>query len=131
MLCGRFVVARLHLDALMNVSGTKEALELLQNVPVGVERTYEKTMQRISKASNPKCMNLALCSLLWITFSRRILVLSELQEVIAIMINPKLNNSQKLARGLPEKESIISACAGLIEIDENTMELRLIRKSST
>lgn len=126
----RFVLARLHLDALMNVSKIGEALEVLENVPSGVHRTYEKTMQRISSASNPETTRLALCSLLWVTFARRVLVISELQEVINIMSKPTADTSQNLEHRLSiGKESVISACAGLIEVEENTAQVRLIRKS--
>ncbi|KAJ4478238.1 hypothetical protein J3R30DRAFT_3250682, partial [Lentinula aciculospora] len=79
---GIFVIARLLMDALMEIPNAKEALHILQTTPTGVQGTYGKTMQHICEGSNPELKELALYSLLWVKFSRRVLVFSELQEAI-------------------------------------------------
>ncbi|KAJ3909851.1 ankyrin repeat-containing domain protein [Lentinula edodes] len=122
---GMFVVARLLMDALLEAPNVKEALGIILTMPTGLQGTYGKTVQHMCEGTNPEIKDLALYSLLWITFSRRVLVFSELQEAVATLLKPD-NPGQCITSDLLTKQSLLDACAGLITIEDRTDKVRLI-----
>ncbi|GAV98926.1 serine threonine-protein kinase [Lentinula edodes] len=122
---GMFVVARLLMDALLEAPNVKEALGIILTMPTGLQGTYGKTVQHMCEGTNPEIKDLALYSLLWITFSRRVLVFSELQEAVATLLKPD-NPGQCITSDILTKQSLVDACAGLITIEDRTDKVRLI-----
>ena len=60
--------------------------------------------------------------LLWITCAKRPLTTTELQHAIAV----EVNDAELDKDNLPEIEDIVSVCAGLVTIDEESNIIRLV-----
>ena len=82
---------------------------------------YEETMDRIER-QNGDSPELAKEALSWITFAKRPLTTLELQDAMAVEINkPELDKDN-----LPDIEDIVSVCAGLVTVDEESHIIRLV-----
>ena len=84
-------------------------------------RAYEQTMERIN-GQKPGLMDLAKRALFWITCAKRPLATSELQHALAVEVGePKLDEEN-----LPQIEDVVSVCAGLVTVDEESGIIRLV-----
>ena len=82
---------------------------------------YDEAMERIN-GQQAGFRLLAINVLLWITCAQRPLTTSELQHALAVEIGePQLDNDN-----LPEIEDIVSVCAGLVTVDEESRIIRLV-----
>jgi ankyrin repeat protein len=82
---------------------------------------YEETMERIERQDGDS-PELAKEALSWITFAKRPLTTLELQDAMAVEINkPELDKDN-----LPDIEDIVSVCAGLVTVDEESHIIRLV-----
>jgi hypothetical protein len=82
---------------------------------------YEQAMERIN-GQQAGFQLLARNVLSWITCAKRPLLMSELQHAIAVEIGePELDEDN-----LPEIEDMVSVCAGLVVIDEESNIIRLV-----
>ena len=78
-------------------------------------------MERIN-GQKPGLKDLAKQVLFWITCAKRPLATSELQHALAVEIGePKLDEEN-----LPEIEDMVSVCAGLVTVDEESGIIRLV-----
>ncbi|KAJ3843375.1 hypothetical protein F5878DRAFT_527921, partial [Lentinula raphanica] len=124
----RFVVARLLMDGLMEAPSVQEALKAVRDMPAGVQGTYDKALQHIREGSDLESKELALHALLLVTFSRRVLAFSELQEAIGTMFKLELEDlNRPFIDGNLTKQSLLGACAGLLTVEDKTDSVRLIR----
>ena len=83
-------------------------------------RAYEQTMERIN-GQEQGLKDLANRVLFWITCAKRPLATSELQHALAVEVGePKLDEDN-----LPQIEDVISVCAGLVTVDEESGIIRL------
>ncbi len=82
---------------------------------------YDQTMDRISKQQSA-WKDLAMQALSWITYAERPLTTSELQHALAI----ELGESALDKDNLPEVEDIVSVCAGLVTVDDESCIIRLV-----
>jgi hypothetical protein len=84
-------------------------------------RAYEQAMERIN-GQKPGLKDLAKRVLFWITCAKRPLATSELQHALAVEVGePKLDEEN-----LPQIEDVVSVCAGLITVDEESGIIRLV-----
>ena len=84
----------------------------LQNLPIGLDETYEQAMRRV-ETQGGKRERLAKKVLSWVVYSKRILSTTELQHAVAVQSGkPDLDGTF-----IPSVEIIGSICAGLINID--------------
>jgi hypothetical protein len=60
--------------------------------------------------------------LLWITCAKRRLTTFEIQHALAV----EVGHSELHEDNLPQVEDIISVCAGLVTVDEETKAIRLV-----
>ena len=82
---------------------------------------YEEAMERIN-GQQKGFQLLAKNVLSWITCAKRPLTTRELQHAIAVEIDePELDEDN-----LPEIKDIVSVCAGLVTIDEESKIIRLV-----
>ncbi|RYP92526.1 hypothetical protein DL770_001392 [Monosporascus sp. CRB-9-2] len=82
---------------------------------------YERTMERVNR-QKAGCKKLAMMVLSWITCAKRPLSTLELQHALAVRVGQsKLDNGD-----LPQTEDLISVCAGLVTVDEESGIIRLI-----
>src|SRR4030095_6118608 len=96
--------------------------EALQHPPKGLEDTYKDAMRRI-KEQTADDVELALEVLSWVSFVVRPLSVEELQHALAV--KPTDTNLRRGA--LPDEEVMVSVCAGLVVIDEESHVIRLVR----
>ncbi|CAG8909914.1 unnamed protein product [Penicillium egyptiacum] len=120
---GMFLLARLHLHSLVGKKSPKAVHDSLEKLPRGsdaYDRTYDKAMKRIKKQAEA-WRELAGQDLSWITCARRQLSVLELQHALTV----EANKSEFDRQNMPRVADILSACAGLVTIDEESDIIRL------
>lgn len=116
-------MAKLDLDSLLDAKLPKDVKEILQNLPKGSEAyryAYEGIMKRIEH-QGPKSVKFAKSVLAWITYAKRPLIASELQHALAVEIGSSKFNEEDV----PQFRDVVSVCAGLVTVDEDSNVIRL------
>ena len=98
----------------------RSALERLPTGSEAYDQAYKDAMERIEK-QGVDGKNLALKVLYWITCARRSLVTAELQHALAVEVG-----ESELATKQPDIEDMVSVCAGLVTVDEESNIIRLV-----
>ncbi|KAN0079520.1 hypothetical protein V8E54_004734 [Elaphomyces granulatus] len=122
---GMFLLARLHLDSLEDKISVMEVEDALEKLPKGeyaYRQAYDEAMEKRIKGQKPSFSDLALRTLSWITFSKRLLTTSELQHALAVTDG----SSTFDRRNLTHINLITSVCAGLVIVDEGDDIIRLV-----
>ncbi|KAK6501260.1 hypothetical protein TWF481_009101 [Arthrobotrys musiformis] len=127
---GMFLLARLHFEMVESIM-TRNKLEIaLKNLATGKQGeaayafAYGEAMKRID-SQNGSFKNLARRALPWVVCAERPLTEFELQVVLAV--EPDNKDQHHVDEGdFPEIADIVSVCAGLITIEENSRIVRLI-----
>jgi hypothetical protein len=120
----RFLLAQLHLDSLVGKRSTKAIRGALKNLPSGsnaYDHAYKDAIIRIEGQVTDQ-EELAKQVLLWITCAERSLTTLELQYALAV----EVGESGLDKDNLPEIEDMVSVCAGLVTIDEESNVIRLV-----
>ena len=120
----RFLLAQLHLESLTGKRAPKAIRTALKNLATGsgaYDHAYEGTMERINGQIKDQ-EELAKQVLSWITCAKRPLTTSELQHALAV----EIGESQLDADNVPQDEDIVSVCAGLVTIDDESRIIRLV-----
>ncbi|KAF3916571.1 Ankyrin-3 [Dactylellina cionopaga] len=86
------------------------------------DRAYENAMERIRCQNSSESEDLANQVLSWIIFAKRPLNISELQHAVAV----ELGESEFDEENVPEINDMVSACAGLVTVDEQSHIIRLV-----
>ena len=117
------------MDQISNKTNPKQIEMALEQLPQELNDYYGRTIDRL-KSQGSDCWSLARKVLLWLstTLGIGILYLEDLQEAIAV--EPGMNSMG--IRDLDDVESMISACAGLVVLEEGKERPapRLVRKSA-
>ena len=116
-------MARLHMDSLMGKLNARAVRTALDNLPEGMDDTYDEAMERV-KRQDDSCKELAKQVLSWITYVVRPLSVKELQHALAVV--PNTTNIDP--DGITDDETLTSVCQGLIVIDEKRNVIGLVRK---
>jgi|ERR1700722_13884644 len=119
----RFLLARLHMDSLVGKLNPAEVRNALENLPEGMDDTYDEAMERIERQEDNR-KRLAKRVLSWITYVVRPLSVEELQHALAIMPNTTKIDPEAII----DEEILTSVCAGLVVIDAERNVLGLVRK---
>jgi hypothetical protein len=93
----------------------RTALEMLPRGSGAYDQAYKQAMERI-KGQVTESQELATQVLLWITCAQRPLSTLELQHALAV----EMDTSELKEQNIPELENIVSVCAGLITIDNES-----------
>ncbi|KAL6692003.1 hypothetical protein J3F84DRAFT_403077 [Trichoderma pleuroticola] len=120
---GMFLLAKLHLDSLRSKWTPKAIRRALESLPTGSEvhnDTHDAAMDRIKGKTDSR--ELAIQVLSWITCARRRLTTLELQHALAV----EMGKSELDEDNLPEIEDLVSVCAGLVTVDEESNIIRLV-----
>ncbi|KFY91994.1 hypothetical protein V498_05199 [Pseudogymnoascus sp. VKM F-4517 (FW-2822)] len=121
---GMFLLAQLHFDSLKGKTSPKAIRNALKKLPTGSEaydNAYEDAMRRIEgQLAGEK--ELAKQVLSWITCAKRPLTTSELEHALAV----ELEESQFDEENLSPIEDMVSVCAGLVTVDEESGIVRLV-----
>ncbi|KAJ5159576.1 uncharacterized protein N7482_006580 [Penicillium canariense] len=117
---GMFLLARLHLDSLQGKMSPKKIINELHTLPAGLDAAYEEAIKRI-ESQMPDQSKTAKDALSWIVCAARPLTPLELQHALGIEIGEPCLDEENL----PEIQDIVSVCAGLVAIDEQSHVVRL------
>lgn len=112
------------MDSLKSKSKRKEVRETLKRLPQELEGTYKEAMERIETQCEDD-RNLAKRVLSWIVYAFRPLSLQELRYALATM--PGMRQVED--DDLDDLDVLISVCAGLVTVDEESGIVRLVRVS--
>ncbi|KAL5331136.1 hypothetical protein ACEPPN_000665 [Leptodophora sp. 'Broadleaf-Isolate-01'] len=121
---GMFLLAQLHLDSLKGKRSPKAIRTALKTLPTGSEAydsAYKDAMERIEGQLADE-EELAKQALSWITCAKRPLTTSELEQALAVEISESQLDIENLCRA----EDIVSVCAGLVTIDNESGIIRLV-----
>ena len=120
----RFLLAQLYFASLIGKDTPKairKALQKLATGPNAYGTAYEYAMERISGQVQEQARR-AKQALSWITCAKRPLTKVELRHALAVEINePELDKDN-----LPQIEDVVSVCAGLVTVDEESSIVRLV-----
>ncbi|RSL48629.1 hypothetical protein CEP54_012835, partial [Fusarium duplospermum] len=121
---GMFLLAHLHLESLMYKRTPKALRTALEGLPRGstaYDDTYKQTMIRIQKQF-PDQAELAMDVLQWIVCSKSPLTVSELQHALAV----EAGEEDLDFDNLPDADDMVTACGGLIAVDQESDIIRLV-----
>ncbi|KFZ00411.1 hypothetical protein V500_01061 [Pseudogymnoascus sp. VKM F-4518 (FW-2643)] len=121
---GMFLLAQLHFDSLKGKTSRKAIRTALEKLPTGSEaydKAYNDAMERIEGQLDGQ-KRLAKQVLSWITCAKRPLTTSELEHALAV----ELGESQFDEENLSLVEDMVSVCAGLVTVDEESAIIRLV-----
>ena len=124
----RFLLAKFHLESLIGEESARTIRTALKMLPTGsnaYDKAYINAMERI-KGQVEGQTKLAMRALSWITCTKKRLTTSELQHALAV----ESGDTELVRDGLPEVEDIVSACAGLVTVDEESNFIRLVHRTA-
>src|SRR5271156_1760667 len=110
----RFLLARLHIDSLLDKRNKQKVLSTLDRLSKGSAKlgdAYSEAIKRIDGQLDEDRL-LARRALSWITYAQRLLTTKELCHVLAIEQGDKALNSDNIY----DVEDVISVCAGLVTV---------------
>lgn len=130
---GMFLLAQLYVDSLRDKTtprAMKKALSQLRRRAHGesedskvelLAKAYHETTERIRR-QEVGFRILADSVLLWISCSKRPLTISELRHALAV----EAGDNQLDPENLPQTEDMVTVCAGLVTVDEESSIIRLV-----
>ncbi|KFZ25020.1 hypothetical protein V502_00512 [Pseudogymnoascus sp. VKM F-4520 (FW-2644)] len=121
---GMFLLARLHVESLRGNMTKKAIRSTLKNLPKGstaLNEAYNEAIKRI-ESQLPEESKLAKDVLSWITYAERQLTTKELSHGLAV----ETGKSELDEDNIPDIEDMISVCAGLVAVDEESDVIRLV-----
>jgi ankyrin repeat protein len=120
----RFLLAQLHIKSLVGKRSPKALRNALAKLPTGIEaysQAYDDAMERIESQVDDQT-DLAKQVLSWITCARRPLTTLELQHALAV----EHASSDIDEDNMPEIQDMLSVCAGLVTVDDESKVIRLV-----
>jgi hypothetical protein len=111
------------MDSLVGKLSAAEVLSALENLPEGMDDTYDEAMERIERQVDNR-KELAKRVLSWMTYVVRPLSVRELQHALAVVPNTTNINPNAII----DEEILTSVCAGLVVVDQERNVIRLVRK---
>ncbi|KAJ6586375.1 ankyrin repeat-containing domain protein [Mycena vulgaris] len=118
---GMFLLAKLHCESLATKNTVKAVRQALQHLPKDLTQTYDEAMERID-CQNDDDKELARLALTWVANAKRLLSVAELCEALAI----EQEGTTFDVENIVEIDIVLSACAGLLIVDETMAVVRLI-----
>jgi ankyrin repeat protein len=122
----RFLLAQLYFGSLTDKTTSKAVRLALEKLPKGsapdvLDTTYNEVMQRIDDQPTG-FRELGRKVLSWITYARRPLTVEELRHAIAV----EPDESELDEENFADSVELVSACAGLVTIEEESQIIRLV-----
>ncbi|KAJ5168924.1 uncharacterized protein N7482_004518 [Penicillium canariense] len=116
-----FLLARLQIESLQGRASAKEIRECLKVLPTELDDAYSEAIYRIESEKRwerQKAFNV----ISWVSFAARPLTTLELRHALAIEDDqPHIDEEN-----LPDIEDLVSVCAGLVTVDEQSDVVRLV-----
>ncbi|KAH6700758.1 ankyrin repeat protein [Verticillium dahliae] len=125
---GMFLLAQLHLDSLKGKRSPKavrSALSVLHAGSQAYDLAYDDAMKRIEGQRKDE-VELAKQVLSWITCAKRPLSTIELQHALGV----EVGETELDLDNISQPEDIMSVCAGLVTVDEESNIIRLVHYST-
>lgn len=119
----RFLLAKLHLDALIYKNNLRAIRLALQQLPSGLNATYDMAMTRIGERGQED-WELAKAVLSWIIFAYQPLSIAQLQHALAISPDDRVI----CLDACTDEDTLLSVCEGLVDVDGESQIVRLVRK---
>lgn len=121
----RFLLARLHVDSLLDKKTRKKVHSTLENLlkkgSEALETAYGEAIKRIERQLFEDKV-LAKSALSWITYAQRPLTPNELCHALAT----ELGDDNLDGDNVPDIEDVVSVCAGLVIVDTDSHMIRLV-----
>ena len=111
----------MYIDSLTNQPTVGHIKQALQNLPKGLDQTYEQAMNRI-ESQGEGFRELAKKVLSWVINTKRTLSTAELQHALAVEPRKRVLNTDFI----PDVEIVGSVCAGLVTVDTQSDVVRLV-----
>lgn len=96
----------------------------LEKLPTGIRSIYDAAFDRIC-SQNEECVKLALRVLCWLSHATMPLEIRQLQHGLAVMDLDK-DESEVEDEALPDVELMLSVCAGLVRVDNESNTTQLV-----
>ena len=109
------------MDFLSQQDNRRAIRRALEQLPETLDASYDDAMERIQNQNRPKA-DRALQILSWISCAFRPLTIQELQHALAIAPDDTYFDEE----ALPDLESLVPICAGLIMFDQESQIVRLV-----
>ncbi|KAK4191238.1 hypothetical protein QBC35DRAFT_538128 [Podospora australis] len=123
--CGMFLLAQFYLDSLIGIYTADAIRTALKDKSKTYDEMYAGNMNRIERSSEYQ-REFAKSVLSWIVFARRPLTLLELQHALAVSPGDPSLNPEKV----PATDGIISACEGLVTVENGSGIVRLMHPTA-
>ena len=120
----RFLLAILHFDSLLDKNTKKKVESALSRLLKGSEalsQAYDEAISRID-SQLPGTKTLAKSVLSWITYAQIPLTIRELCHALAV----EPGDDELDVDNIPDIEDIVSACVGLVTVDQESDIIRLV-----
>ena len=117
----RFLAAKLHMDSLSTKLSVKALKKAIENLPRELNDLYDDALRRID-AQNEDDREVAISLLRWVAYAYRPLTIPELEEALAIVPGEDDFDPE----GLPLIHDALNACAGLLVVDDETEQVRMV-----
>lgn len=121
MIDSRFLAAKLHMDSLSTKLSVKALKKAIENLPRELNELYDDALRRID-AQNEDDREVANSLLRWVAYAYRPLTIRELEEALAIVPGEEDFEPD----GLPLIHHALNACAGLLVVDDETGQVRMV-----
>lgn len=117
----RFLAATLHMDSLATKMSVKTLKQAIDRLPSTLNRLYDEAFRRIDD-QNEDDREFASKALRWVAYTYRPLTVPELEQALAI--EPRGRDLDPDAA--PDIAFVLEACAGLLIVDKETEQVRLV-----
>jgi ankyrin repeat protein len=121
---GMFLWAKLALDGILQQTTTSELKQYIQDLPDGLSSTTNLILNKIA-AQPPNRAELARRVLTWLSYAKRPLTLSEIQEAAGITPDSAIIDIEKMAPAWAIEET----CMGLVVVDPDTDRVQLVHNT--
>ncbi|KAI9375064.1 purine and uridine phosphorylase [Aspergillus egyptiacus] len=121
---GMFLLAQLHYDTVSTrrtLRQIKDTFRVVPNGPKAYDQVYEEYMRRIS-GLDEIAADIARHVLLWITCAKRPLTTVEMQHALAVVLDERTLDEENIL----QTDDMVSACTGLITVDQQSGVIRLV-----
>ena len=120
----RFLLARLHVDSLLDKRTKVKVRRVLENLATGSEAlhaAYDEAIKRIERQL-PEDSAIAKKVLSWIIHAKRPLATTEICHALAV----EPDTTELDPDNIPDISDLVSVCAGLVTVDEESDIIRLV-----
>ena len=120
----RFLLARLHVDSLIDKRTKAKVVSALNNLSKGNEALNDAYSEAIIRIDGQLQHDRVLAKnvLSWISYAQRPLTAGELCHALAVGVGDEELDSDNI----PDVEDILSVCAALVTVDEESQVIRLV-----